>query len=212
MTTGDPVDTTGDPVDDARLGGPHGRQCSATSKRSAQRCKRAPVPGATVCNLHGGKAPQVQAAAKRRLLAEELRAIKDVELDDDDVDPTVAVLGALNVARERLRLLRVVYGDALLAGDPAAVRLEGEAIDRVGKLARLAIDLGARERLERARDAFADVIAAAHKASIARLSERKGLILDDADLAEVANYFADELVPLGRDPLNESKRMNGNDG
>lgn len=42
-------------------------QCIAQSKRSGAQCKRAPVPGATVCVKHGGGAPQVQAAAKRRL-------------------------------------------------------------------------------------------------------------------------------------------------
>ena len=43
-------------------------QCIATAKRSGAQCKRSPVPGATVCVKHGGGAPQVQAAAKRRLV------------------------------------------------------------------------------------------------------------------------------------------------
>lgn len=52
-----------------------------------------------------GAAPQVQAAAKRRLLAEQLRAIADVELDAGyETDPAEAVLGALRAAHERLRL------------------------------------------------------------------------------------------------------------
>ena len=39
----------------------------ARSKRSGQRCKRTPIPGGTVCTMHGGAAPQVRAAARRRL-------------------------------------------------------------------------------------------------------------------------------------------------
>lgn len=42
--------------------------CKATA-RSGERCKRRPIPGGTVCAMHGGKAPQVQEKAKERLLA-----------------------------------------------------------------------------------------------------------------------------------------------
>lgn len=40
--------------------------CTATA-RSGNRCGRMPVPGATVCDKHGGKAPQVQRKARLRL-------------------------------------------------------------------------------------------------------------------------------------------------
>ena len=40
--------------------------CTATN-RSGTPCKRAAVPGATVCRMHGGASPQVKAAAQRRL-------------------------------------------------------------------------------------------------------------------------------------------------
>lgn len=60
---------------------PRERQCTAHA-RSGNRCKRYAAPGAAVCRMHGGAAPQVQAAARRRLLAEQLRSIADVELDE----------------------------------------------------------------------------------------------------------------------------------
>ena len=44
------------------------RRCTALN-RSGERCGRAPIPGGRVCLLHGGAAPQAQAAAKTRLLA-----------------------------------------------------------------------------------------------------------------------------------------------
>lgn len=46
----------------------HRRQCVA-SNRAGERCKRAPIPGGTVCILHGGGVSHVKEAAHRRLLA-----------------------------------------------------------------------------------------------------------------------------------------------
>jgi hypothetical protein len=43
------------------------RQCVGTS-RNGERCRRRPIPGGDICILHGGGAPQVIEAAKRRLL------------------------------------------------------------------------------------------------------------------------------------------------
>lgn len=53
-------------------------QCTATSKRSGERCNRYAIEGGTVCIMHGGKAPNVKAAAAARLLAM--------------IDPSLAVL------------------------------------------------------------------------------------------------------------------------
>jgi hypothetical protein len=48
--------------------------CTATSKQTGKRCGAYPPPGSAVCRYHGGLAPQVRAAAVRRLQAEEARA------------------------------------------------------------------------------------------------------------------------------------------
>ena len=37
--------------------------CTATSKQSGQRCKRRPIPGGTVCVMHGGGTPRVRKGA-----------------------------------------------------------------------------------------------------------------------------------------------------
>jgi hypothetical protein len=42
-------------------------KCTAHSSRTGEPCKQWPVKGATVCKWHGGGAPQVRAAAERRL-------------------------------------------------------------------------------------------------------------------------------------------------
>ena len=63
------------------------RQCTAKSKSSGGRCKNAPIPGGTTCRYHGGSAPQVQKAARQRLLeAADPAAARMIELlySDDE--------------------------------------------------------------------------------------------------------------------------------
>lgn len=66
-------------------------QCVATSKQSGKRCRRAPIPGGSVCKIHGGGAPQVKAAAAKRL--DELRplALRRLEwlLEQEDYPSTM---------------------------------------------------------------------------------------------------------------------------
>ena len=45
------------------------RRCTAPNRRTGEQCGRRPIPGGTVCAVHGGKHPAVQAKAKQRLLA-----------------------------------------------------------------------------------------------------------------------------------------------
>lgn len=42
--------------------------CTATAKSTGETCGNPRVPGAQVCRIHGGAAPQVKAAAARRVL------------------------------------------------------------------------------------------------------------------------------------------------
>lgn len=50
------------------------RRCKAKAKHSGKQCRRYAIAGGTVCPNHGGSAPQVKAAAQRRLAAEKLEA------------------------------------------------------------------------------------------------------------------------------------------
>lgn len=59
----DPMDATAPALTPAT----EPRRCRARSKRSGERCRRLAIPGGTVCVMHGGAAPQVAAAARRRL-------------------------------------------------------------------------------------------------------------------------------------------------
>lgn len=60
--------------------------CSAT-KRNGKPCGLPPIKGGTVCHKHGGSAPQVRAAANRRLIEMVIPAMKELHkiIDREDV-------------------------------------------------------------------------------------------------------------------------------
>lgn len=67
------------------------RRCTAHSSQTGERCRKPAIRGGTVCGSHGGSAPQVRDAAKRRLI--------------DLVDPALARLqDLLDSSDERIRL------------------------------------------------------------------------------------------------------------
>lgn len=49
-------------------------RCTAVSSRTGKPCQQRPIAGGTVCVTHGGRAPQVVAKAKERLLRAKLQA------------------------------------------------------------------------------------------------------------------------------------------
>jgi hypothetical protein len=57
-------------------------QCTATSKRSGVRCRRAPMHGQAVCYMHGGNAARARQAARVRLIEQEVARKVDRELLD----------------------------------------------------------------------------------------------------------------------------------
>lgn len=77
-------------------GGP--ARCTARSKRSGVRCKRFPIPGGTVCRMHGGAAPQVKAKALERLQAYQNTAIDRLfTLVEQREYPSVAIAAVKDV-------------------------------------------------------------------------------------------------------------------
>lgn len=69
-------------------------QCTATNRQGTQ-CKLPAIPGGTVCRRHGGSAPNVKAAAERRLqLAEAQEACERLSVPIQ-VDPGEALLNEL---------------------------------------------------------------------------------------------------------------------
>lgn len=54
---------------------PDEARCAAVNKETGERCRQRHIPGATVCALHGGGAPQVRAKAEARATEEQLVAL-----------------------------------------------------------------------------------------------------------------------------------------
>ena len=73
--------------------------CTAASKQSGQRCKRRPVPGGTVCVIHGGGTPRVREMAQERLLRLQSPAIDTLAqlMDQLESSPSTAYRAARDV-------------------------------------------------------------------------------------------------------------------
>src|SRR4051794_27262611 len=96
-------------------------QCVA-HKKNGDRCKRAANHGMTVCNSHGGRAPQVRAKAQQRILeASDKAAARLVQMMKDPVVPYSVQLAA---ARDLLDRANVVGTQQVQLG------LEVSAFDR----------------------------------------------------------------------------------
>lgn len=59
-------------------------RCTATARTTGERCKNAPIKGATVCRMHGGSAGQVQKKAQERLdeMADSVTADMQAKVED----------------------------------------------------------------------------------------------------------------------------------
>jgi len=80
------------------------RQCSRIMK-SGERCKKAPIYGGTVCSKHGGRAPHIKQAAKRRLEeAADRAAAALLGMAFADDTPHAVKLSALKDALDRAGL------------------------------------------------------------------------------------------------------------
>ncbi len=91
--------------------------CAATSKQTGRRCGARAVLGGTVCKWHGGTTPQVQAVARRRLLAAE--AIADLARLGMSIEtsPIEALEAMLWEAAGNVAILRELVGTLGLHAD-----------------------------------------------------------------------------------------------
>ena len=126
--------------------------CGAKNKKG-EPCGLGPVPGATRCGRHGGKAPQVKAAAERRLAEQKAKdimtnAVRTLGLPVD-IDPGKALLdeihwtaGHVAWLREKVQELEsedLVWGKA--ASAPSDMPRDPDAV--IGLAARRPLRAGA---------------------------------------------------------------------
>jgi hypothetical protein len=107
-------------------------QCTAMAASTRERCQRAATAGTNVCTTHGALAPQVKAAAARRLA--EARAREAISRMDIDIrpgqDPLTAMESALAetlALKDRLRaVVATLEDDQLRYAGRAGEQLRGE--------------------------------------------------------------------------------------
>lgn len=113
---------------------PDGRLTCAAHRRDGQPCGQNRIIGSTTCRLHAGKAPQVQAAGRRRQALEAIKQELTSLGGSIDVDPAEAMLAmvreaAWNVAwlRSQVEELRPRLSD----GDDAPVLIDEDGVATV---------------------------------------------------------------------------------
>lgn len=158
--------------------------CTAKAKQTGQRCRRRPSPGAPVCTVHGGRAPQVQRKAAARLALAEALA-------KGDRRPSWEVLAdaahSLDVVARQLR-------DEIVAGRRVNARTVDqfiEATERQAKLAKVVLDANIDERRARVHEQIHREAGDALVATLGMVLDRFGLsIADDQVRAAVGEAMA----------------------
>lgn len=169
-------------------------QCSATIKRTGLQCRRRAIAGGTLCAYHGA-APQVKAAAARRVARQELEGEVGRRLAlQGDVSMPSLLDGLLAVVEHLARLVEVWRGIAAERDglgrnrfaedvvDPAAAEYRA-ALNDLGHMIGLALKAGIDERQVRmaereAREWMEDIDAAvsAHVSGEVRHAIRMTLV------------------------------------
>lgn len=95
-------------------------QCTAHSSRTGERCRKAALLGSNVCGTHGGRAPQVMAAARMRILAmvnpalhELLRLLQKAETDSVKLQAARDILDRAGLAGKQIHEFSGPDGKAL---------------------------------------------------------------------------------------------------
>lgn len=151
---------------------PDKRRCKARSKKSGDRCRRYAIPGGSVCAMHGGSAPQVRAAAERRLEAAAIEAETSSALawlGEKAIDDPLDELGRLATESRALTTALGARVNALktiteydLKESPsikAEIQLYERAMDRTHRMLETLIKAGYMERQLKIAEDEASVIA-----------------------------------------------------
>lgn len=101
---------TSGPIEPTAGDGPIEGRCTGRSSRTGKPCQRYPVNGAKVCATHGGRAPQVKAAAKARQIQEAAELAVVTYGLPREVAPDVALLEEVHRTAGHVRWLAEVVG------------------------------------------------------------------------------------------------------
>lgn len=147
------------------------RRCNGTNRRG-EPCRKPPIPGGTVCSAHGGSAPQVRAAAERRLarkaaeehVAANLGDGRSVETIDDIYRMLLEGASLAVQMRDRLQqmvdTLRSWRYESAIGTEQVRTELRelGMWMDRTMKYGELIVRLDLDTRLARLNEAQGDLV------------------------------------------------------
>jgi hypothetical protein len=151
---------------------PLSSQCTASSKRSGERCRRQ-VIGGGVCIMHGGAAPAVRAKREGRIIAG--MAARAARGDVAPRDPVEALLAAARDADAIVQRLKSNFAAGVVV-DGATLSVLGEWLDRVSRLSKVCVDARLDERRAALEEAQARMVLLAFDRAlnaIERLTERE---------------------------------------
>ena len=102
-------------------------KCKAVSSRTGKPCRNDAIRGGAVCGMHGGKAPQVRAAANRRLERERIEAMAARLGVPIEVDPAAKLLELIWESAGNVEFYRSLAQRLSTPGEP-------ELGDELGRL------------------------------------------------------------------------------
>lgn len=151
-------------------------RCPAHLKASRRRCRQPRIEGAPTCRMHGSAAPQVRAAAARRVLDQQAAAALarlDVDPVADPLTELSRLAGQVCAWRDALAAKVNALTDLRFEDAKGAEQLRSEvalwerALDRCGSLLTAIARLGIDERLARISERQADAVIRALDAGLA---------------------------------------------
>jgi len=184
-------------------------RCQAWARTTGAQCSQRPMKGQRVCKKHGGKSPQAQRVAKRRLheidVADQVGKML-AAYDGDAIDPTEALLEVVTRTWAWVQVLGGLTGRLGPGHQPDGTDAAGISgiygPDHLGdarphvlmamyrdwmvdlaKVSKLALDAGIAERQVRAAERLGATIANVLRAVAGEL----GLDLEEPDVAEAVS-------------------------
>jgi hypothetical protein len=167
--------------------------CKAMSKQAGRRCRLRPIPGGEVCSWHGGKAPQVKAAAERVLAARQIQQSASAVLAHEGVTAVEDPLQELGKLASSAKAMMDALGARVNAlGDietfdekraphiRVAVELYERAMDRTHRLLDSLVKHGYTERQVAIAESEAMLVAGVIRRVVAGL----GLTTEQQELAQ----------------------------
>lgn len=139
----------------------------AAHRLDGKPCLGMPMLGGPVCRKHGGKAPQVQAKAKRRLALAEAMGELDRLGIPVEVEPSEAMLQMVYEAAGNVAFLRAGTIDGPLGS--AVHKLYDEERERLVKWAKACRDAGVDEREVRLKEEQAELVAQGYRTLVASM-------------------------------------------